>query len=97
MAGCVGVFFNFRRLLQVTSMKLSYRGVRYDLIPSLKTPSGDVSGTYRGVSWQFQQGNGSNNTCQCDRCGFYSGDPHLLCAVHPDGPGGDRCPDFELN
>ncbi|MDJ0617042.1 MAG: hypothetical protein QNJ63_09900 [Calothrix sp. MO_192.B10] len=31
---------------------------------------------------------------ECDRCQFYSHDPHLVCAVHPSGPGGDSCLDF---
>lgn len=31
----------------------------------------------------------------CDRCQYYSGNPHLLCAVHPIELLGDRCPDFQ--
>ncbi|MEM7712439.1 MAG: hypothetical protein AAF349_02400 [Cyanobacteria bacterium P01_A01_bin.68] len=31
---------------------------------------------------------------ECDRCLLYAHDPHLVCAVHPSGPGGDSCLDF---
>ncbi len=78
-------------------MKLYYRGVSYDLTPPVKTPPGEISGTYRGKSWQFQQGDLSEQLTACDRCHFYSGDPHLLCAVHPQGPNSENCPDFRLN
>jgi hypothetical protein len=30
---------------------------------------------------------------QCERCLFSSHDYHLVCAVHPAGPIGERCPD----
>ncbi|MFB2771627.1 hypothetical protein ACE1AT_20400 [Pelatocladus sp. BLCC-F211] len=30
----------------------------------------------------------------CDRCLFYSHDPHVVCAVHPTGPANDTCLDF---
>jgi hypothetical protein len=33
----------------------------------------------------------------CDRCLLYSHDPHLICAVHPNGVDGDRCLDFGPN
>jgi hypothetical protein len=33
----------------------------------------------------------------CNRCQFYSQDPHLVCALHPDGVEGDNCNDFELD
>lgn len=78
-------------------MKLYYRGVSYDLTPPVKTPAGEISGTYRGKFWQFQQGDLSEQLGECDRCHFYSGDPHLLCAVHPQGPNAEGCPDFRLN
>ena len=32
---------------------------------------------------------------QCNNCQFYSGSPHLICAVHPCGPVGKSCPDFK--
>jgi hypothetical protein len=28
------------------------------------------------------------------RCLLYSHNPHLICAVHPEGVDSDRCPDF---
>ncbi len=31
---------------------------------------------------------------QCDRCLFFSRDPHLICAVHPLGVNTSNCPDF---
>lgn len=31
---------------------------------------------------------------ECDRCILYANDPHLVCAVHPDGVDSDRCLDF---
>jgi hypothetical protein len=31
---------------------------------------------------------------QCDRCLLYSHDPHLICAVHPDGIDTESCLDF---
>jgi len=31
---------------------------------------------------------------QCDRCQFYSHNPHLVCAVHPDGVEEKHCLDF---
>ncbi len=78
-------------------MKLYYRGVSYDLTPTVKTPPGEISGLYRGQYWQFQQGDLSAELRECDRCHFYSGDPHLLCAVHPHGANAENCPDFRLN
>ncbi|HEY9663829.1 MAG TPA: hypothetical protein V6C65_35725 [Allocoleopsis sp.] len=33
----------------------------------------------------------------CGRCSLYARNPHLVCAVHPTGVEGDRCPDFELD
>jgi hypothetical protein len=36
-----------------------------------------------------------NKLPQCHRCIFYTGTPYLVCAVHPSGPGGDSCLDFE--
>lgn len=32
----------------------------------------------------------------CDRCEYCAHSPHLVCAEHPGGVGGDRCPDFRL-
>jgi hypothetical protein len=32
-------------------------------------------------------------TSDCDRCQFYAHDPHLVCAVHPQGVEG-KCLDF---
>ncbi len=78
-------------------MKLYYRGVSYDLTPPVETPRGEISGTYRGGLWQFRQGEGFGKLGECNRCHFYSGDPHLLCAVHPRGPNAEGCPDFRLN
>ncbi|MDI9634370.1 hypothetical protein QM565_00955 [Geitlerinema splendidum] len=34
---------------------------------------------------------------QCDRCLFYSYNPHVVCAIHPGGVSGDSCLDFRLN
>jgi len=31
---------------------------------------------------------------ECDRCQFYTGNPHLPCAVHPHGATGSGCLDF---
>ena len=31
------------------------------------------------------------------RCTLYSHNPHLVCAVHPDGVNSDRCLDFRLD
>ncbi|MEA5578673.1 hypothetical protein [Anabaena sp. UHCC 0451] len=31
---------------------------------------------------------------ECNRCLFYSHNPHLVCAVHPHGVTGDSCLDF---
>jgi predicted RNA-binding Zn-ribbon protein involved in translation (DUF1610 family) len=31
------------------------------------------------------------------RCLLYSHNPHLVCAVHPDGPASDSCLDFRLD
>ena len=30
----------------------------------------------------------------CDRCLFYGRNPHILCAVHPDGVKSHNCLDF---
>jgi rubredoxin len=30
----------------------------------------------------------------CDRCSLYACNPHLVCAVHPNGLDSDRCLDF---
>lgn len=30
----------------------------------------------------------------CDHCYYFANDHHLVCAVHPTEPVGDRCPDF---
>ncbi len=30
----------------------------------------------------------------CDRCSLYAHNPHLICAVHPDGVETDKCLDF---
>jgi hypothetical protein len=30
----------------------------------------------------------------CDSCQFYSHDPHLVCAIHPDGVDGNNCLDY---
>ncbi|CAN1209013.1 hypothetical protein TUMEXPCC7403_02235 [Tumidithrix helvetica PCC 7403] len=32
---------------------------------------------------------------ECDRCNLYSRTNYLVCAVHPAGPSGKTCPDFE--
>ncbi|HEY9628854.1 MAG TPA: hypothetical protein V6C84_16255 [Coleofasciculaceae cyanobacterium] len=34
---------------------------------------------------------------ECNRCQLYAHDPHLVCAVHPIGVEGNRCPDFEID
>lgn len=34
---------------------------------------------------------------QCDRCKFNASSNYLVCAVHPSGVEGDRCPDFLLD
>jgi len=34
-------------------------------------------------------------TLQCNRCQFFSHDPHLVCALHPGGPDTRGCKDFE--
>jgi hypothetical protein len=34
---------------------------------------------------------------QCDRCLLYAHDPHLVCAVHPNGVEGKSCLDFRPN
>ncbi len=31
---------------------------------------------------------------ECDRCLFCAHDHHILCALHPSGPGSDTCLDF---
>ena len=31
---------------------------------------------------------------ECDRCTLYAHNPHLVCAVHPDGVKTDKCSDF---
>ncbi|MBD2629629.1 hypothetical protein [Trichormus variabilis] len=31
---------------------------------------------------------------ECDRCLFYSHNPHLICAVYPSGVEGNNCLDF---
>lgn len=33
----------------------------------------------------------------CDRCRFYTHDYHLVCTLHPDGPDGDTCLDFDAD
>ena len=33
----------------------------------------------------------------CDRCSLYARNPHLVCAVHPNGVDSDRCLDFRLD
>ena len=38
-----------------------------------------------------------NKIPQCDRCQFNAKSNYLVCAVHPDGVQGDRCPDFSLD
>ena len=30
----------------------------------------------------------------CDRCSLYARNPHLVCAVHPEGVETDKCLDF---
>ena len=32
---------------------------------------------------------------QCFSCRYHDQTGHLVCAVHPSGPSGDRCADFE--
>ncbi len=34
---------------------------------------------------------------QCDSCQFYSNNPHLVCAVHPQGVDTHTCIDYRLN
>ncbi|MBR8837497.1 MAG: hypothetical protein DSM106950_26680 [Stigonema ocellatum SAG 48.90 = DSM 106950] len=34
---------------------------------------------------------------QCASCQFYAHDPHIVCALHPAGPGGDTCLDFRTD
>jgi len=31
----------------------------------------------------------------CDRCRFCAHDYNIVCTVHPAGPNGDTCPNFE--
>ncbi len=33
----------------------------------------------------------------CDRCSLYARNPHLVCAVHPDGVETNKCLDFRLD
>lgn len=33
----------------------------------------------------------------CDSCQFYSNNPHLVCAVHPQGVDTHTCIDYRLN
>ncbi|MHC5717453.1 MAG: hypothetical protein ACYTX0_36405 [Nostoc sp.] len=33
----------------------------------------------------------------CDRCLLYSHDPHIVCAVYPDGVDGNSCLDFRFD
>lgn len=33
----------------------------------------------------------------CDRCRFYEGNPYIVCANFPSGPGDDFCPHFALD
>ena len=33
----------------------------------------------------------------CDRCYLYAHNPHLICAVHPEGVDTDKCLDFRLD
>ena len=33
----------------------------------------------------------------CDRCSLYAHNPHLVCAVHPDGVETNKCLDFRLD
>ncbi|AFZ56857.1 hypothetical protein H6G54_02840 [Anabaena cylindrica FACHB-243] len=33
----------------------------------------------------------------CNRCLFYSHNPHLICSVHPSGVESDNCIDFREN
>lgn len=33
----------------------------------------------------------------CDRCQFYSNNPYLICALHPDGVTTDNCDDYSSN
>lgn len=33
----------------------------------------------------------------CDRCLLYAHNPHLICAVHPQGVEGNDCLDFRAN
>lgn len=34
---------------------------------------------------------------ECDRCRFYTHNYHLVCTLHPGGPDGDTCLDFEAD
>ncbi len=34
---------------------------------------------------------------QCDSCQFYSNNPHLVCAIHPDGVTSMICMDYRRN
>lgn len=34
---------------------------------------------------------------ECDRCSFNAHNPHLVCAVHPEGVEKDKCLDFRLD
>ncbi|MBE9180265.1 hypothetical protein IQ268_17010 [Oculatella sp. LEGE 06141] len=34
---------------------------------------------------------------ECNRCRFNANSSYLVCAVHPSGPDGDRCPDFQAD
>jgi len=34
---------------------------------------------------------------ECDRCQFNAHSEYLVCAIHPSGIQGDRCPDFLLD
>lgn len=34
---------------------------------------------------------------ECDRCQLCAHDPHLVCAIHPEGVTGDRCLDFAID
>jgi hypothetical protein len=33
----------------------------------------------------------------CDLCLYNARDYHIVCAVHPTGPMGNTCPDFEVD
>ncbi|NEO33184.1 MAG: hypothetical protein F6K36_22715 [Symploca sp. SIO3C6] len=34
---------------------------------------------------------------ECDRCLLFAHNPHLVCAVHPEGPKGNSCLDFRAD